>query len=112
MPSPDASAQGAPVASQEAEAREHLAEVWLDGPREATRALDAYAAAIRASERERYAALVEAARAFDAFIQLVDSGMTVFPFDPAHPDSEQNTYERVLEGLSAALAALEEAGSA
>lgn len=124
MPNPDTSAQGAPAASQEAEARGAVLKAYDDSGESLTfetdevcdaafiTALDAYAAAIRASERERYAALVDAARAFDAFIEVVDSGMTVFPFDPADPNSEQNTYDRVQKGLRAALAALEEAGSA
>ena len=73
-PSPDTSAQGAPVASQEAEARRdvyrafaaHMKVVGLVDPPTAENvpdALDAYAAVIRASERERYAALVEGVRA-------------------------------------------------
>lgn len=44
------------------DAREHLAEVWLDGPREATRALDAYEVAIRASERAKVEAYEELER--------------------------------------------------
>ena len=66
------SAQGAPVTSQEAEAREAVLKAYDDSGQSPTfetdeaydsaffAALDAYAAAIRASERERYAALVEA----------------------------------------------------
>lgn len=48
-------------------------------------------------------ALRIAAQAFSDFIAMVDSGMTVFPLDSNHPDSEQNTYERVLTNLRAAL---------
>jgi hypothetical protein len=51
--------------------------------------------------------VIEAAHAFDAFIQLVDSGMTVFPLDPEHPDSEQNVYSRVADNLHAAIEALD-----
>lgn len=75
MPSPDTSAQNAPVASQEAEARESVVRAgWsFGGPNRGPNgrdartaindALNAYAAAIRASERGRYAALVEGVRA-------------------------------------------------
>ena len=74
-PSPDTSAQGAPVASQEAEAREAVVRAgWsFGGPNRGpggrasltaiNKAIDADAAVIRASERERYAALVEGVRA-------------------------------------------------
>ncbi len=73
MPNPDA--QDAPVASQEAEAREAVVRAgWsFGGPNRGpggrasltaiNKAIDAYAAVIRASERERYAALVEGVRA-------------------------------------------------
>lgn len=73
MPSPDTSAQDAPVASQEAEARGAVLKAYDDSGESLTfetdevcdaafiTALDAYAAAIRASERERYAELVEVA---------------------------------------------------
>lgn len=53
-------------------------------------------------------ALVEAVRGFDAFIQMVDSGMTVFPLDPEHEDSELRAYERVLANLRTALKHFEE----
>lgn len=69
-------------------------------------ALDAYEAAIRADERAKVETVIEAARQFDTFIQMVDSGMTVFPLDPEHEDSEQNVYIRVREQLGAAVAAI------
>lgn len=74
----------------------------------ALRALDEHEVAIRAALAARYEGLREAATAFDSFIQMVDSGMSVFPFDPEHPDSEAKTYDRVQHNLRAALQALKE----
>lgn len=98
----------ASVASQEAEAREHLAEVWLDGPRDATRALDAYAAAIRASERERYAALL---LKLADLVEDEDFCCSGKAYEASRGYLEHSDRCPVLEARTA-LAALEEAGSA
>lgn len=112
MPSPDTSAQGAPVASQEAEAREAVVRAgWsFGGPNRGpggrasltaiNKAIDAYAAVIRASERGRYAALVEAV--------IWMSGADDFaPGKPAHAH-----WIEIRDGvLASALAELEEAES-
>lgn len=49
-------------------------------------------------------ALVQAAVAFDAFIEMVESGQSVFAMDPEDENSEPKVYERVREGLAAAVA--------
>lgn len=106
------SAQGAPVTSQEAEAREAVLKAYDDSGQSPTfetdeaydsaffAALDAYAAAIRSSERERYAALVEAV--------IWMSGADDFaPGKPAHAH-----WIEIRDGvLASALAALEEVES-
>ena len=48
-------------------------------------------------------ALIEAGRSLRDFYVLLDSGMTVFPFDEQHPDSASNTCNRILDTLFAAL---------
>lgn len=60
-------------------------------------------AAIREPLKEKYEALLVAARGFDAIIQILDSGMTVLPFG-----TEGEHYDRALAAFQAAVADLEE----
>lgn len=63
--------------------------------------VDAYRDAIIAAQPE--SALRAATLALIDWQTLIDSGQTVFPFDPQHPDSAGNTYDRIIDAIRAAL---------
>ena len=121
------SAQGAPVTSQEAEAREAVLKAYDESGSSPTfetdeaydaaffAALDAYAAVIRASERERYAELVkDASRRVEVAIQWleVEAARQRAWKLPENVAGLELGIRDMREGFAAALAALEEAGSA